>query len=127
VGRCVVGMAYSLGFLFGFGRKGWGLLFIAFVLGVMLWGWSFGLLFGLWFLMISYATALASNVVLLAVLLLSEVVFTVVVLEAEVLGMGFRDGFAFAVGLWGGFLFFGGVHLVLIDDLALDGARDLGF
>ncbi len=49
--------------------------------------------------MISYATALASNVVLLAVLLLSEVVFTVVVLEAEVLGMGFRDGFAFAVGL----------------------------
>jgi hypothetical protein len=49
--------------------------------------------------MISYATALASGLVLLAVLLLGEVVFAVVVLEAEVLGVGFRDGFAFAVGL----------------------------
>lgn len=93
----------------------------------MLWNWSFGLLFGLWFLIVSYATTLASGVVFLAVLLIGEVVFAVIVLETEILSMIFRCGFAFAVRLWGGFVCFGRVHLVLVDDIAFDGAFDLEF
>ncbi len=93
----------------------------------MLWSWSFGLLFGLWFLIVSYATTLASGVIFLAILLIGEVVFAVVVLETEILGMIFRCGFAFTVRLWGGFVFFGRFHLVLVDNLTFDRTFDLGF
>ena len=70
-------------------------------------------------MVISYATTLASILVFLSILLFSKIVFTIVILKAEILSMSFWGRFAFTVGSGGAFLLFRGVYLVLDDVLAV--------
>lgn len=64
--------------------------------------------------------------VFLLILLFSQVVLTVVVLKAEVLGVGFGDRLTFALRFGGALLLFWGGHLILYNCFALDGSSGLG-